>query len=184
VNRWQHGARPADRVRGQAMVEFALATILLLGSLVGFFDLARGIAAQHALSEMAWAGARYASMEACLGQRYSGGSPATGSAAGRDERPAPCPQGASSASTQRDGGLQSPLTPEQRAAIEAHARQAAFGIDASAATITIEFPDGGSRPGQRVRVVVTWSYVPVLSQFTGGRVTLPLQSSQSLLILR
>src|SRR4051812_50146434 len=59
-------ADPAHRARGQVAVEFALSIGLVLTLLVGFFDLARGLAVQAAVSEMAWAGARFAAGGACL----------------------------------------------------------------------------------------------------------------------
>src|SRR5262249_12616385 len=133
--------------RGQATVEFAFTVIILLSLVLGLFDTARAMVVQQSLSEMAWAGARYASQNAATD---------------------------ASANT----SLDSPHTD----AIVARARAAAIGMDASAATISVQLPDGGHRPGQRVRVQVAYSYVPVSSQFIGGR-AMDMSSSDTLLIL-
>ncbi len=121
--------------------------MILLSLVLGLFDTARAIVVQQALSEMAWAGARYASLNV-------GADPSTTTS----------------------------LDSQRTDAIIARARAAAFGLDASAATIQVQFPDGGHRPGQRVRVQVFYPYVPVSTQFIGGRV-MDMSSSDTLLIL-
>ena len=133
--------------RGQATVEFAFTVIILLSLVLGLFDTVRALVVQQALSEMAWAGARYASLNLAA-----------------------------------DPSASSSLEPQRTEAIVSRARAAAFGLDASAATIRVQLPDGGHRPGQRVRVQVSYSYVPVSTQFIGGR-AMDMSSSDTLLIL-
>jgi hypothetical protein len=177
--------RPAGRARGQVAVEFAITIIFVLGLLVGFFDLARGLAVQAAVAEMAWAGARFAASGACLSNpRDEQPSASAGEVSGGAGLT--CPGGSAGGGLSMRGGSGSggTISAAQRDAITAWARAAAFGIDPSTATITIQLPDGGARLGQRVRVEVSFPYVPVSAHFTGGRGVIQLSSSQTLLIAR
>jgi hypothetical protein len=176
--------RPARRAHGQVAVEFALSIMLVLTLLLGFFDLARGLVAQAAVSEVAWAGARFAASGACLSSpREEQPAPSSGevSGAGGPTCPGGSPGGGNlSMST----GSSAHISSAQQDAIATQARAAAFAIDAGSATISVQFPDSGTRLGQRVRVQVTYSYVPVASQFIGGHGVIQLSSSQTLLIAR
>ncbi|HEY7060344.1 MAG TPA: TadE family protein [Chloroflexota bacterium] len=165
--------------RGQAAVEFALSIGLVITLLLGFFDLARGLAAYASVSEMAWAGARFAASGACLTHPRDEPPPESGGGQVSGGATPACPAG-SDPSTPPNGTL----SPAQQDAITAQARGAAFAIDPSAPTISIQLPDGGSRLGQRVRVAVSYAYVPISSQFVGGRAVIQLSGSQTLLIGR
>jgi Flp pilus assembly protein TadG len=177
--------RPARRARGQVAVEFALSIVLVLTLLVGFFDLARGLAVQAAVSEMAWAAARFAASGACLSSPRDEQTAASLGEVSGGTGPT-CPGGTTGTglSTSDSAGAPVTVSPAQQDAIAAQARAAAFVIDAGAATVVVTLPDGGARLGQRVRVQVTYAYIPVASQFVGGRAVIPLSSSQTLLIAR
>lgn len=176
--------RPPRRARGQAAVEFALSIMLVLTLLLGFFDVARGLVAQAAVSEMAWAAARFAASGVCLSSpRDEQPAPASGQTSGASGPT--CPGGSSSGgSFSMSTGSGALISAAQLDAIVAQAVAAAFAIDARSATIAVTFPDAGAHLGQRVRIEVTYPYVPVASQFTGGRAVLQLSSSQTLLIAR
>jgi Flp pilus assembly protein TadG len=153
-NRFAGGAA---RRRGQATVEFALCVILLLGTVLGLFDIGRAVLAQWSISEMAWAGGRYASR---------GVSTDDGTAPTSDSSP-----------SQSVGGATSTVD------IVAAARAASFLLDPNAPTVTVEYPDGQAQAGRRVRIAIDYAFEPVSSQFIGGR-TIHLSSANTLLILR
>ncbi len=165
----------AARRRGQATVEFALCVIVLLGVVLGLFDLGRAILAQWAISEMAWAGTRYASLNlTALNGGTDGGLAARGTSAG---------SGSSISSGSASSGDTLGSGSAADSAITAAARAAAFLIDTSAATVSIQYPDGDQLPGHRIRIQIAYAFEPISSQFIGGRV-IQLNSANTLLILR
>lgn len=160
---------PARHRRGQATVEFSLAVLVLLTLVLGVLDVGRALLVQGALTEMAAAGARYASLS-LVPQPV---------AAANDDPNAPL----SSALPPPDRWTTQVIDAATQAAISARARAAGFALDASAATIGVQLLDGGSAAGQRVRVTVNYQYIPLSSLFVGGR-SLQMSSANTLLILR
>jgi Flp pilus assembly protein TadG len=157
VTRSNRLAGAAARRRGQATVEFALCVIILLGTVLGLFDIGRAVLAQWSISEMAWAGGRYASRSVSTDDGIT-------------------PTSDSSDSQSLGGGTST-------VDIVAAARAASFLLDPYAPTVTVEYPDGQAQAGRRVRIAIDYAYEPVSSQFIGGR-TIHLSSANTLLILR
>jgi Flp pilus assembly protein TadG len=147
-------------------VEFALCVIILLGTVLGLFDIGRAVLAQWSISEMAWAGGRYATRSVSTddGTTLDGAGLSFETSSDPSQNPTP-------------GGA-SPSTD-----IVAAARAAAFLLDPNAPTVTVEYPDGQPQAGRRVRIAIDYAFEPVSSQFIGGR-TIHLSSANTLLVLR
>jgi Flp pilus assembly protein TadG len=175
VTRAHRSAPGARRARGQATIEFALCVIILLGTVLGLFDVGRAMLAQWAISEMAWVGGRFASRNLNTDPGIVSPGDALPNLTPGDALPSLSPGDALS-SISHGGG---PSTAD----IVAAARAAAFLLDPNAPTVTVEYPDGQPEPGRRVRVVIEYAYEPVSSQFIGGR-TIRLSSANTLLLLR
>ena|SRR5689334_6866832 len=128
--------------RGSALVEFALTVFLLLMVIFGVVEMQRMLLVYTTLNNAARAGVRYAITH---GQDRASGSGADGPSSAADH-------------TQVDTVVKNFAS--------------AGLLTVSNLNITVEYPDLSTRPGDRVKVNVKYTYDPIVRWFTPLQVTL------------
>jgi Flp pilus assembly protein TadG len=128
--------------RGSALVEFALTAFLLLMVIFGVIEMQRMLLVYTTLNNAARVGVRYAITH---GQDRASGS-----------------------------GVDGPSSSVDHSQVDTVVKNFASAglLTTSALVITVDYPDAATRPGDRVRVNVKYTYDPIVRWFKPLQVTL------------
>jgi Flp pilus assembly protein TadG len=159
------------RRRGAALVEAALTLMLLLTLIFGIFELGIALFRNHVASEVARQGARVAIVHGYLApvadMNAWGPTPASYPALTARSLYA----GATSYTVQADDSSDE---------LAGSLRPYLVGLDPSAVTLGIRWPDGDNEPGHRVTVSVSTSYRhPIAFLFGGEWINLAASSTMT-----